>query len=67
MQSGYQFPIERSNLFILHKLEEKEIEKLKWIESEKAGQDIGRLRAEWMWFTNHRENWKRALRDSGIY
>lgn len=66
MQSGYMFPIERSNLFILHRLEQQEIEKLKWIESEKAGKDIGKFRAEWLWYSNHRENWKKALKASGI-
>jgi len=67
MQSGYQFPIEKSNLFILHKLEQEQIALLKWIESEKAGYDIGKRRAEWLWLTTHRENWKRALRESGVY
>ena len=36
----------------------KEILKLKWIESEKAGQDIGFDRALMIWLRKHRSDWK---------
>lgn len=39
------------------KLEREEVEKLKWIESEKAGYDIGYYRAWWLWNMLYRSNW----------
>lgn len=66
MNSGYCFPIESSNLFKLHELEKKEIEKIKWIESEKLGADIGQKRADWIWWAFYRDTWKKNLRESGI-
>lgn len=45
-------------------LEEKEeILRLKWIESEKAGKDIGFERALLTWVTGHRTEWKYHRRD----
>jgi hypothetical protein len=38
--------------------EREEILKLKWIESEKAGQDIGFDRALMIWVRKHRSDWK---------
>ena len=55
------FPIEQSNLFQEWQLEKKEIERLRWIESEKEGRDIGQERAEWLWMTRYRYQWKAAL------
>jgi hypothetical protein len=37
--------------------EREEIEKLKWIESEKAGMDIGLCKAILMWVIHHRTAW----------
>lgn len=39
-----------------------EIEKVKWIESEKAQKDIGYERAEWIWLTRHRHLWLTGLK-----
>lgn len=66
MQSGYKFPIEESNLFKLHELELKEIERIRWLESEKQGSDIGDFRTNWIWWAYHRDQWRRGLRASGI-
>jgi len=66
MITGQKFPIETSNLFKLHELEKKEIERIKWIESEKAGFDIGDRRADWIWWAFYRDNWRKGLRESGI-
>jgi hypothetical protein len=44
--------IERSQL--------EEIEKYKWIESEKAGRDIGWERAQEEWLRKHFGSWKRV-------
>jgi hypothetical protein len=40
--------------------EREEILKHKWIESEKAGKDIGFERALLDWMRNHRDGWKNA-------
>jgi hypothetical protein len=37
--------------------EHEEIQKLKWIESEKARHDIGIERAILIWVKNHRDKW----------
>lgn len=39
--------------------EKEEILKLKWIESEKAGKDIGFERALLTWVRKHRSDWKK--------
>ena len=39
--------------------EREEILKHKWIESEKAGEDIGFERALLTWVTGHRGEWKK--------
>ena len=38
----------------------EEIKKYKWIESEKAGQDIGMERATREWMAQHFPEWKRS-------
>ena len=38
----------------------EEIKKYKWIESEKAGQDIGWERARQEWLAKHFPNWKQT-------
>tara|TARA_B110000483_G_scaffold209083_1_gene255152 strand:- start:3644 stop:3832 length:189 start_codon:yes stop_codon:yes gene_type:complete len=38
--------------------EREEILRLKWIESEKKGEDIGFERALLSWIKNHRTDWK---------
>lgn len=40
--------------------EKEEILTYKWLESEKAGYDIGFERALVEWITNHRSGWRRA-------
>jgi hypothetical protein len=47
----------------------EEIKKYKWIESQKAGQDIGWERAEEEWLQKHfpewkRDSWERAIEDA---
>jgi hypothetical protein len=67
VQTGQRFPIENSNLFKLHELEEKEIAVFRWLESEKQGFDIGDHRAHWLWWAHRRDAWRRALKASGIF
>jgi hypothetical protein len=44
--------------------EREEILRHKWIESEKAGYDIGFERALLDWIVKHRSNWRRHRRES---
>ena len=44
--------------------QEQEIEKYKWIESEKAGRDVGGEAATDGWLTGHFADWKRALKEA---
>ena len=44
--------------------EREEILRHKWIESEKAGYDIGFERALLDWIVKHRSNWRKHRRES---
>jgi hypothetical protein len=46
--------------------QQEEITKYKWIESEKAGQDIGWERAEREWLQKHFPGWKGARWERAI-
>ena len=46
--------------------ERDEILKHKWIESEKAGFDIGFERALLDWIVKHRSNWRKARRQPPV-
>jgi hypothetical protein len=48
----------RSNLYQEFLAEREEILRHKWIESEKAGHDIGFEKALLDWIRNHRSNWR---------
>ena len=50
--------LRNSSLYREFLAERDEIMKHKWIESEKAGYDIGFERALLDWIRNHREQWK---------
>ena len=49
--------LRHSNVYREFLAEREEIMKHKWIESEKAGHDIGYDRALLDWILNHREKW----------
>lgn len=50
--------LEKSSLYQEFLAEREEILKHKWIESEKAGYDIGFEKALLDWIRNHREKWR---------
>ena len=50
--------LESSALYKKFMEERNEILKHKWLESEKAGQDIGFEKALLDWVFNHREKWR---------
>ncbi len=53
-----------SNLYREFLAEREEILKHKWIESEKAGRDIGFERALLDWIRKYRNNWRQHRRSS---
>ena len=52
--------LNRSSVFHELKREKNEINKLKWIESEKSGYDIGYEKALFLWAWVHRSPWRSA-------
>jgi hypothetical protein len=53
----------KSILYKLYLLEKEEIEKLKWIESEKVGQNIGNNKAVLIWIRRYRADWFKSIKD----
>lgn len=51
--------VRNSSLYREFQAEREEILRHKWIESEKAGYDIGFERALTDWIVNHRAKWRR--------
>ncbi len=58
---GQEF-VQRSSLYQEFLAEREEILKHKWIESEKAGHDIGFEKALLDWIRNHRDGWRHHRR-----
>ncbi|MGC9451430.1 MAG: DUF4032 domain-containing protein [Oceanipulchritudo sp.] len=54
--------LERSSLYKEFLAEREEILKHKWLESEKAGKDIGFERALLDWIRKHRDSWRASRR-----
>jgi hypothetical protein len=54
----------RSALHREYLVEQDEILRLKWLESEKAGRDIGLEYARAIWVANHRTLWRKARQAS---
>ncbi len=50
----------KSTLYTEYLAEVAEINKHKWIESEKAGKDIGWDRALLDWIMNHKKDWRKS-------
>ena len=57
-----ELSLNRSSVYKEFLAEREEILKHKWLESEKAGHDIGYERALLDWIINHREKWRSAHR-----
>ena len=58
--------LQRSSLYREFLAEREEILRHKWIESEKAGKDIGFERALLDWIRKHRDGWREARRSDKI-
>ena len=57
--------LKNSSLYREFQAEREEILKHKWIESEKAGRDIGFERALTDWIIKHRSKWRKARQSGG--
>ena len=57
--------LKSSSLYREFQAEREEILKHKWIESEKAGRDIGFERALTDWIIKHRSKWRKARQSGG--
>ena len=57
-----ELSLNRSSVYQEFLAEREEILKHKWLESEKAGHDLGYGRALLDWIINHREKWRSAHR-----
>ena len=55
--------VKNSSLYQEFLAEREEILKHKWIESEKAGEDIGFERALTDWIVKHRAKWRKSRQD----
>lgn len=58
--------LQRSSLYREFLAEREEILRHKWIESEKAGKDIGFERALLDWIRKHRDGWRESRRSDKI-
>lgn len=59
--------LKNSNLYREFQAEREEILKHKWIESEKAGYDIGFERALTDWIVKHRSKWRKARQQAAAH
>jgi len=57
--------LRNSSLYREFQAEREEILRHKWIESEKAGRDIGFERALTDWIIRHRSKWRKARQSAG--
>jgi hypothetical protein len=57
--------LKNSSLYKEFQAEREEILRHKWIESEKAGRDIGFERALTDWIVKHRSKWRKSRHHAG--
>lgn len=62
-----RFPAEQSRYMAFLRAEQREIDRLKWLESERCGQDVGRDYSVWLWVMRHRSAWISGLKERGEY
>jgi hypothetical protein len=63
IRSGRDSLVKNSLLYKEYQAEREEIMRHKWIESEKAGHDIGLEHALTDWYLKHRKGWRRARQE----
>ena len=57
--------LEKSSLYQQYLAEREEVIRHKWLESERAGCDIGFERALMDWIVNHRAKWRKSRQAAG--
>jgi len=57
--------LEKSSLYQQYLAEREEVLRHKWLESERAGRDIGFERALMEWIVNHRAKWRKSRQAAG--
>ena len=57
--------LEKSSLYQQYLAEREEVLRHKWLESERAGRDIGFERALMDWIINHRAKWRKSRQAAG--
>ena len=57
--------LEKSSLYQQYLAEREEVLRHKWLESERAGRDIGFERALMEWILNHRAKWRKSRQAAG--
>jgi len=58
-------PLKKSSLYQQYLAEREEVFRHKWLESERAGSDIGFERALMDWVLNHRAKWRKSQQAAG--
>lgn len=53
----------KSKVYLIYRQEQVEIDKLKWIESEKEGRDIGKIKAVFLWTRYYRDKWLKEFNE----
>ena len=59
--------LKKFSLYQIFQAQREEIMKHKWIESEKAGRDIGFERALTDWIIKHRSKWRKSRQTAGSH
>ena len=63
----YDQELYKKSLYYRHVVDEcNEIDRHKWIESEKVGHDIGKDKAHWSWICNHKNKWHSSWIDKNL-
>ena len=57
--------LKQSSLYQQYLAEREEVLRHKWLESERAGRDIGFERALMDWILNHRAKWRKSRQAAG--
>ena len=57
--------LEKSSVYQQYLAEREEVLRHKWLESERAGRDIGFERALMEWIVNHRAKWRKSRQAAG--
>ena len=57
--------LKKSSLYQQYLAEREEVLRHKWLESERAGRDIGLERALMDWVLNHRAKWRKSRQAAG--